>query len=86
MGSLQMLRVHVAPVGFEIDRIVLPAIQMKADKVWHITHSNTSDDKGRQFVTSIREKLKQERIECLQMEADRTELFDTLRTLRTPSL
>jgi len=82
MGSLQMLRVHVAPVGFEIDRIVLPAIQMKADKVWLITHSNTSDDKGRQFVTSIREKLKQERIECLQMEADRTELFDTLRTLR----
>ena len=55
---------------------------MKADKVWLITHSNTSDDKGRQFVTSIREKLKQERIECLQMEADRTELFDTLRTLR----
>ena len=61
MGSLQMLRVHVAPVGFEIDRIVLPAIQMKADKVWLITHSNTSDDKGRQFVTSIREKLKQEK-------------------------
>jgi len=55
---------------------------MKADKVWLITHSNTSDDKGRQFVTSIREKLKQERIECLQMEADRTELFDTLRTFR----
>jgi len=34
---------------------------MKADKVWLITHSNTSDDKGRQFVTSIREKLKQEK-------------------------
>jgi hypothetical protein len=63
-------------------RRVLPAIQMKADKVWLITHNNTSDDKGRQFVTSIREKLKQERIERLQMEADRTELFDTLRTLR----
>ncbi|MGB7954465.1 MAG: DUF6293 family protein [Candidatus Nitrosopolaris sp.] len=81
-GSLQMLRVHVAPVGFEVDRIVIPAIQMKADRVWLITHSNPSVDKGHQFVASIRDKLKQARIECLQTEADRTELFDTLRALR----
>lgn len=82
MGSLQMLRVHVAPVGFEVDRIVIPAIQMKADRVWLITHSNPSVDKGHQFLTSIQGKLKQARIECLQTEADRTELFDTLRALR----
>jgi len=82
LGSLQMLRVHVAPVGFEVDRIVIPAIQMKADRVWLITHNNPSVDKGHQFVASIRDKLKQARIECLQTEADRTELFDTLRTLR----
>jgi hypothetical protein len=83
MNSLQTLRVHVAAVGFEVDRIVLPAVQMKADRVWLITHSNPSVDKGHQFVTSIRDKLKQARIECLQTEADRTELFDTLRALRT---
>ncbi|MFZ0515344.1 MAG: DUF6293 family protein [Candidatus Nitrosopolaris sp.] len=83
MNSLQTLRVHVAAVGFEVDRIVLPAIEMKADRVWLITHSNPSIDKGHQFVTSIRDKLKQARIECLQTEADRTELFDTLRALRT---
>ena len=82
LDSLQMLRVHVAPVGFEVDRIVIPAIQMKADRVWLITHNNPSVDKGHQFVTSIRDKLKQARIECLQTEADRTELFDTLRALR----
>jgi hypothetical protein len=82
MGSLQMLRVHVAPVGFEVDRIVIPAVQMKADRVWLITHSNPSVDKGHQFVTLIRDKLKQARIECLQTEADRVELFDTLRALR----
>jgi Family of unknown function (DUF6293) len=82
MSSLQMLRVHVAPVGFEVDRIVLPAVGMKADKVWLITHSNPSVDMGNQFVSSIRDKLKQARIECLQTEADRTDLFDTLRALR----
>ena len=82
VDSLQMLRVHVAPVGFEVDRIVIPAIRMKADRVWLITHNNPSVDKGHQFVAAIREKLKEARIECPQMEADRTELFDTLRALR----
>jgi Family of unknown function (DUF6293) len=82
MNSLQTLRVHVAPVGFEVDRIVLPAVEMKADRVWLITHNNPSIDEGHQFVNSIRDKLKQARIECLQMEADRVELFDILRALR----
>jgi hypothetical protein len=82
LGSLQMLRVHVAPVGFEVDRIVIPAIQMKADRVWLITHNNPTVDKGYQFVTSVQNRLKQARIECIQTEADRTELFDTLKALR----
>jgi hypothetical protein len=30
------LRVHLAPVGFEEDRVVLPAIKMKADKIYLI--------------------------------------------------
>jgi hypothetical protein len=55
--------------------IVIPAVQMKADGVWLITHNNPSVDKGHQFVASIRDKLKQERIECLQTEADRTDLM-----------
>jgi hypothetical protein len=82
MDSLQMLRVHVAPVGFEVDRIVIPAIRMKADRVWLITHNNPSVDKGHQFAASIQNKFEQARIECLQTKADRTELFHTLRVLR----
>ena len=82
-NSLQTLRVHIAPVGFEIDRIVLPAINMKADRVWLITHNNASIDEGRRFVKSIQDKLKHERIECLDAEADRIDLFDILRTLRS---
>ena len=37
MSSLQTLRVHVAPVGFEVDRIVLPAVEMKAESVAYHT-------------------------------------------------
>jgi Family of unknown function (DUF6293) len=46
MNSLQILRVHVAPVGFEIDRIVLPAIKMRADRVWLITNNEPMLTKG----------------------------------------
>ncbi len=70
MTSLQIPRVHVA-VGFEIDRIVLPAINMKADRIWLIVHDKAHEDKGDKFVTAIQSKLKDARIECLQTQADR---------------
>ena len=82
MTSLQVLRVHIAPVGFEVDRIVLPAIDMKADRVWLITHDKRDEDNGGKFVKLIQAKLKEARIECLQERADRIELFDVLRVLR----
>ena len=82
-NSLQILRVHVAPVGFEIDRIVLPAIKMKADRVWLIAHNEPHIDKGDKFVKSIQSKLKEARIECIQAQANRIDLFDILRALRT---
>ena len=44
------LRVHIAPVGFELDRITIPAKEMRADKVWLIGHSNFSEDDARPFL------------------------------------
>ncbi len=83
VNSLQIMRVHVAPVGFEIDRIVLPAIKMKADRIWLIAHNEPHTDKGDKFVKSIQSKLKDAGIECLQAHANRIDLFDILRALRT---
>jgi hypothetical protein len=83
VNSLQILRVHVAPVGFEVDRIVLPAINMKADRVWLIVHDKAHEDKGDKFVKAIQSKLRDARIDCLQAQADRIDLFDILRALRT---
>lgn len=82
MNSLQMLRVHIAPVGFDVDRIVLPAVKMKADRVWLITQDRSSGDKGAKFIKLIQTRLNEARIQCLQEEADRIELFDILRALR----
>lgn len=81
-GSLEMLRIHIAPVGFEVDRIVLPAKNMKADRVWLIVHNDPSHDAGQPFSKLISEQLETNRVEFKTEFADRTDLFDTLRVLR----
>jgi hypothetical protein len=57
-------------------------MDMKADRVWLITHDKRKVDEGDKFVKSIQAKLKAARIDCLQEEADRIDLFDVLRVLR----
>ena len=76
------LRVHVAPVGFEIDRIIVPAINMRADKVWLIGHANLSDDKARPFLEKIRKTLTKKNIQVKEVTTDRFRLFDIVRTVK----
>ena len=45
MKDMVNLRIHIAPVAFEVDRIVISAVRMKADKVWLIAHDNVTGDK-----------------------------------------
>jgi hypothetical protein len=83
-GLIDTLRVHIAPVGFEVDRIVLPAVRKKADRVWLITEKSIhGEDKGSPYAKSIARKLKESNIDCQQASADRIDLFDILRALRT---
>ena len=44
MTNLATFRVHIAPLGFEIDRITIPLKQTKADKLWLLSHDNRSSD------------------------------------------
>ena len=83
LTKLRMRRVNISAVGFEIDRVVLPAIELKADKIWLITHNNKSDDKGFEFVNKIKERLTEVKIEVEEENADRKDLFDTLRAFRS---
>ena len=46
MTNLATFRVHIAPLGFEIDRIILPLKQTKADKLCLIVHEKTAEDKS----------------------------------------
>ena len=76
------LRIHIAPVGFEIDRIIIPAKKMRADKVWLIGHSNLSEDKARPFLEKIRKALEKNNIEVEEITADRYRLFDIVRVVK----
>jgi hypothetical protein len=81
---IDTLRVHIAPVGFEVDRIVLPALRKKADRVWLITDKPShQEDKGSPYAESISKKLNAANIDYQQIHADRIDLFDILRVLRT---
>ena len=83
MAKIAKLRVHIATVGYEIDRVVLPAKQERADKVWLLVHENKSDDKAVPFVSKIIKQLEKLRIEVVQESHDRRDLFKIIRAVKS---
>ncbi len=79
---LTNLRVHIAPVGFEIDRIVLPVKQMKADKIWLLVHDKPNEDKATPFVEKIQKQLKKEKIKVVKEHHNRIDLFQIIKTVK----
>jgi len=63
-------RIHIAPVGFEVDRIVIPAINYNADKVYLLVHNNKAEDRAGSYITRIINELKKEKIETEKVFAD----------------
>lgn len=83
MSKHARLRIHIAPLGFESDRIVLPAVEMKADKVWILIHSNPKQTKAKSYLDDIKVRLRKERIECETKKLDRLDLFSNIKSLRS---
>jgi len=82
MESMLNLRVHIAPVGFEIDRVVVPAAKMKADLVYLVVDRNIATDKSTKFQTEIIKKLKRKKIDSKVVYANRLQLFDIIRVVK----
>ena len=76
------MRVHVAPIGFEIDRIVMPAAERRADRVWLLVHDNPSEDRALGFVDKVRAGLEKAGTEVRTESHDRLELFDIIRAVK----
>jgi len=76
------LRIHIAPVGYEIDRIVLPAKKKRADKVYLLIHENPSIDKAVSFYDNTEKKLKKLNIDVVKEHHDRLDLFKIIKSVR----
>ena len=82
MPEMKNLRVHIAPVGYEIDRIVLPAKKMRADKVCLLVHENPSVDKAISFYEKISKQLQKLNIEVIKESHDRLDLFKIIKSVK----
>jgi hypothetical protein len=83
MAKIAKLRIQIAPVGYEIDRVVLPAKQEKADKVWLLVHENKSDDKATPFISKITTKLEKLGITVVEESHNRQDLFQIIRAVKS---
>jgi len=79
-------RVHIAPVGFEIDRVVLPVIEMRADKVWLMAERDPLRDQGRPYLERVESEIRRQNehceIEIKRCDFDSRDLYDVLRAFR----
>ena len=81
MKNMANLRNHIAPVGFEIDRIIIPAITQKADKVWLIAHDNVAEDKASKYREIVEKELEKNGIKTEVAYANRLRLFPIIKTV-----
>jgi len=82
MVENENLRIHIAPVGYEIDRIVLPAKKKRADKVYLLIHENPSIDKAVSFYEITEKKLKKLGIDVVRERHNRLDLFNIIKSIR----
>ena len=80
--GITKLRIHIAPVGFEVDRIVLPAIEMKADKIWLLIHQDPNDDRAKKYEDSIKTEFKKAKIKIETIKSNRKDIFKILQTVK----
>ncbi len=82
MSKLATFRVHIAPLGFEIDRIILPLKETKADKLWLLVHEKTAEDKSRPYLENIRKQCKKLGVELEIAYADRLSIFKVIKSVK----
>ena len=82
MTNLATFRVHIAPLGFEIDRIILPLKQTKADKLCLIVHEKTAEDKSGPYLDKIKKECKRLNISLELFYGDRLSIFNIIKIVK----
>ena len=81
MKDIVNLRIHIAPVAFEVDRVVIPAVRMKADKVWLVAHEDVAKDKSIKYRQKIERQLEKKGIKTEVVFANRLRLFPIIKAV-----
>ena len=82
MTNLATFRVHIAPLGFEVDRITIPLKQTKADKLWLLSHDNLSSDLSMPYLEKIKKECKKLGVEVKIAYADRLSIFKVIKSIK----
>ncbi len=82
MSKLATFRVHIAPLGFEIDRIILPLKETKADRLWLLVHEKTAEDKSGPYLEKIKKECKKLVVEIKISYADRLGIFNAIKIVK----
>lgn len=82
MTKLTKLRIHVCPIGYEIDRIVESAKRLSAERVWLIIERNPSKEKASNFIAKVESELEKSSIVVKQKGVSRDDLFDNLKGIK----
>jgi len=85
MAKLYSKRIQIAPVGFEIDRVVIPAKKEKAEKVYLMVHKNITEANyavHKKYYTLIQKKLKAAKIETELVYCDWKNIEEITRVAR----
>jgi len=82
MTNIATFRIHIAPLGFEVDRIVIPLKQTKADKLWLLSHDNPSKDLSAPYLEKIKKECKKLGVGVQIAYADRLNLFKAIKSIK----
>lgn len=82
MTNLATFRVHIAPLGFEVDRIIIPLKQTKADKLWLLAHDNRSVDLSAPYLEKIKKECKKLGVEVKIAYSDRLSIFKAIKSIK----
>lgn len=82
--ELEKERVHIIPVGFEKDRVIMPLHKYKGDRVWLVTQKDTADEKDLaiSFVKELKTKIEKMGIECNVKTCNIFNLTNVLKSFR----
>jgi hypothetical protein len=77
------LRVHIVPIGFEIDRVIEPLVRLRADKVWLIVDDTIEKSDASVHYKKVKERVHELKIDFDERRCDIQSLFDLLNIYRT---